>query len=242
MSGVPVELEAVVFRYRERGGDMTMTFDLSVPAGSSLAIIGPSGAGKSTLLSLIAGFDRPSAGSVWIDGEDVTRHDPAARPVSMVFQDNNLFAHLDAGTNVALGISPRLRLDERQREMVAAALARVGLAGFASRMPGELSGGERQRVALARALVRDRPVLLLDEPFAALGPGLRKEMLALVGELQRETGATLLMVSHQPDDARAVAERTAFLADGRIVAVRPTAELLAARDIPALTEYLGAAG
>ena len=239
MNGAAVELERVVFRYRDQGGEMTMTFDLSVPAGTSLAIIGPSGAGKSTLLSLIAGFDAPASGRIRIGGRDVTAGEPAARPVSMVFQDHNLFAHLDLWTNVALGLSPQLTLDVRQRGAVAASLARVGLAGFETRLPGQLSGGERQRVALARALVRDRPVLLLDEPFAALGPAQRAAMLALVSDLKRETGVTLLIVSHQPDDAKAVAEQTAFLDAGRIVALRPTPELFAARDIPALTAYLG---
>ena len=239
MSGTAVELENVDFRYRDRGGEMSMTFDLSVPVGISLAIIGPSGAGKSTLLSLIAGFDRPASGRIRIGGRDVTADEPALRPVSMVFQDNNLFTHLDVWTNVALGLSPKLALDGRQREAVAASLSRVGLAGFEARLPGQLSGGERQRVALARALVRNRPVLLLDEPFAALGPAQRVAMLGLVAALQRETGVTLLIVSHQPDDAKAVAAQTAFLDAGRVVAVRPTAELFAARDIPALTEYLG---
>ena len=240
MSGAAVDLDGVVFRYRESGGsEMMMAFDLHVPAGSSLAIIGPSGAGKSTLLSLIAGFDVPRSGQIRIGEADVTQREPARRPVSMVFQDNNLFAHLDVATNVALGISPKLALDARQRRGVSGALARVGLMGFDKRLPGALSGGERQRVALARVLVRDRPVLLLDEPFAALGPAMRVQMLDLVADLQRETGVTLLMVSHQPDDARRIAARTAFLDRGRIVAMRLTADLMSATDIPALTEYLG---
>ena len=239
MSGVAIELEQAGFRYREGGRDNAMLFDLSVAAGASLAIIGPSGAGKSTLLSLIAGFDRPSSGRVLIGGVDVTATEPAARPVSMVFQDNNLFAHLDAWTNVALGLSPRLNLTDVQRMSVETALGRVGLGGFGKRLPGELSGGERQRVALARALVRQRPILLLDEPFAALGPAQRKQMIGLLAGLHRETGMTLVVVTHQPDDARGLAEQTAFLDGGRIVAVRPTDVLLAARDIPALRDYLG---
>jgi len=239
VSGVAIELEQAGFRYREGGRDNAMLFDLSVAAGASLAIIGPSGAGKSTLLSLIAGFDRPSSGRVLIGGVDVTATEPAARPVSMVFQDNNLFAHLDAWTNVALGLSPRLNLTDVQRMSVETALGRVGLGGFGKRLPGELSGGERQRVALARALVRQRPILLLDEPFAALGPAQRKQMIGLLAGLHRETGMTLVVVTHQPDDARGLAEQTAFLDGGRIVAVRPTDVLLAARDIPALRDYLG---
>ena len=239
MTGAAIALESVKFHYRDNTTVFDMHFDLAVPAGASVAIIGPSGAGKSSLLSLIAGFDRPSSGRILIGDVDVSASGPAERPVSMLFQDHNLFAHLDIWTNVALGLSQRLRLDGAQKSKIAEALHRVGLAALAKRLPGEISGGERQRAALARALVRDRPVMLLDEPFAALGPALRKEMLRLVRDLHRETGVTILMVTHAPEDARAVSEYTAFLDAGRIVAMRPTAELLAASDLPELTDYLG---
>src|SRR5690606_25612104 len=128
---------------------------------SIVAVMGPSGSGKSTLLNLVAGFETPASGAVLIGGDDVSRRPPPARPVSMVFQENNLFAHLDVAQNVGLGRSPSLRLSAEDRTDVAAALARTGLAGKEARLPAELSGGERQRVALSRALVRDRPVLLL---------------------------------------------------------------------------------
>ncbi len=239
MTGAAVDLKSVAFRYRDAAGVFDMHFDLAVPAGALVAVIGPSGAGKSSLLSLIAGFDRAASGQILIGGRDVTSDGPAARPVSMLFQDHNLFAHLDVWTNVALGISPRLRLNAGETSQIAGALDRVGIASLARRLPGEISGGERQRAALARALVRERPVMLLDEPFAALGPALRKEMLGLVATLHRDTGVTILMVTHAPEDARAIADLTAFLDAGRVVAVRPTAELLAATDIPQLTEYLG---
>jgi thiamine transport system ATP-binding protein len=110
---------------------------------------------------------------------------------------------------------------------------------MAKRKPGEISGGERQRVAIARALLRNRPILLLDEPFAALGPALRNEMLNLLKELQKERGYTTLLVSHHPEDALKAAERTAFLANGQILAIAPTKELFARRDIPEITDYLG---
>ena len=127
-------------------------------------------------------------------------------------------------------------------QRIDAALDRTGLTGLARRKPGEVSGGERQRVAIARALVRDRPVLLLDEPFAALGPGLRHDMLDLLVALQSSTGLTTVLVSHHPEDARRAADRTAFIAEGRILAIAPTAELFARRDLPALSSYLGTAG
>ena len=202
-------------------------------------MIGPSGSGKSTLLNLIAGFERAASGRVSIGGEDVTDLPPDRRPVSMIFQDNNVFAHLDVWQNVALGIAPSLKLDEAQRARVEGALEEVGIAALKHRKPGEVSGGERQRVAVARALVRDRPVLLLDEPFAALGPALRRDMLDLVIAMQKAKGLTVLMVSHQPEDAEYAASHTAYLEAGHILALRPTAELFAARDLPGLAAYLG---
>lgn len=239
MSGAALDLKGVTFHYREGASELAMRFDLAVPASTITAIIGPSGAGKSTLLSLIAGFDLPGAGTISIGGVDVTADPPARRPVSMLFQDHNLFAHLDVWTNVALGLSPRLALTAEQSRQVTAALQRVGLAGFERRLPAQVSGGERSRVALARVLVRDRPVLLLDEPFAALGPALRKGMLGLLKDLARETGVTMLMVTHQPEDARFLADLTAFVDAGQVLALRPTTELFASHDIPTLTEYLG---
>ncbi|TPW30754.1 thiamine ABC transporter ATP-binding protein [Pararhizobium mangrovi] len=220
-------------------GDFAVSFDLDLPAGGLTAITGPSGAGKSTLLSLVAGFERPARGRVALGGHDVTRLGPGERPVSMVFQENNLFAHLDVGTNIALGIDPSLKLGKADRERIDDALARVGLDGYARRKPGELSGGERQRVAIARCLVRRRPILLLDEPFAALGPGLKAEMLRLVAALHRETGMSVVMVTHEPADAQAIAQTVVFVKDGRIVADGNARDFFARTDVPGLAAYLG---
>ena len=230
-----VELDAVAFRYE----DMQMRFDLQVEDGECLAIIGPSGAGKSTLLALIAGFERAGSGSIRIGGQDVTRLHPSVRPVTMLFQDHNLFAHLDVAANVGLGIHPGLKLTAADRGRVESALEQVGLAGFAQRLPAQLSGGERQRVALARSLVRDRPVLLLDEPFAALGPALRREMLDLVRALQAARGLTVLLVSHQPEDALYATTRTAFVSDGHVLQVGATRDLLDGAAGAELRTYLG---
>ena len=235
MRAPALEIKGVGFRYE----DMAMEFDLVVDAGEFLALMGPSGSGKSTLLSLIAGFETPERGEILWKGRDITRLKPAERPLSIMFQDNNLFAHLTVRTNVALGIEPSAKLSSEDEKRVAAALKRVGLEDLALRLPGELSGGERQRVALARMLVRRKPLLLLDEPFAALGPGLKKEMIALLHEIRRENGFTILLVTHDPNDARATAEQTAFMHEGRILAKRPTQEMFAAQDIPELRDYLG---
>lgn len=230
-----IDLNDVAFRYE----DMQMQFDLHVDDGECLAVIGPSGAGKSTLLALIAGFERADAGSIRIGGQDVTRQHPSVRPVTMLFQDHNLFAHLDVAANVGLGIHPGLKLTAADRGHVESALEQVGLTGFAQRLPSQLSGGERQRVALARSLVRDRPVLLLDEPFAALGPALRREMLDLVRALQAARKLTVLLVSHQPEDALYAATRTAFVYDGHVLQVGATRDLLDGAAGVELRAYLG---
>lgn len=236
MSGAAVRLENVAFSY----GETAMSFDLDVEASEIVAIMGPSGSGKSTLLNLVAGFEAPSSGRILIGGEDAAGLPPAQRPVSMVFQENNLFSHLDVAQNVGLGRSPSLRLTGADRADIAAALARTGLAGKEKRLPAELSGGERQRVALARALLRDRPVLLLDEAFASLGPALRREMLELVRDLHAERRMTILMVTHHPGDARALCHRIAFVEDGRVAAVAPTAEMFSPDAPEAFRAYIGA--
>lgn len=229
-----LECRALAFRYE----DMEMCFDLAVDAGACQALIGPSGAGKSTLLALIGGFEQPEAGQVLVEGKDITALPAAQRPVTTLFQDHNLFAHLTAEQNVGLGLNPGLRVSTAQRAEVTQALTQVGLAGFEARLPAQLSGGERQRVAIARCLVRRRPILLLDEPFAALGPAMRQEMLDLVDALRRDTGLTVLMVTHDPADATRIATRIAFIAAGQVVSNDVPQTLLASTD-PAVRAYLG---
>ncbi|HEX2147652.1 MAG TPA: ATP-binding cassette domain-containing protein, partial [Pseudorhizobium sp.] len=161
-------------------GTTSFRFESLIRGGRITAVIGPSGSGKSTLLNIIAGFDRAHSGQVLFGDETMTGRHPAGRPVSVIFQDHNLFAHLDLFTNIGLGIRPSLKLSQDDRSRVSAALAHVGLGGMEGRKPGTLSGGEKQRAAFARALVRKRPVLLMDEPFAALDPGLRLNMTSLL--------------------------------------------------------------
>lgn len=215
-----------------------LTADWSLPPGSRVALIGPSGAGKSTLLSALAGFFAPTSGRILWQGQDITPLPPAQRPVSILFQDQNLFPHLTLAQNLGLGLNPRLRLTAADRARITETLARVGLAGMEGRKPGQLSGGQQGRAALARALLRARPILLLDEPFAALGPALKAEMLDLVAETATETGALTLLVTHDPEDALRFADQTVLVADGIAAAPAPTAALFA-NPPAALRAYLG---
>lgn len=219
-------------------GTKELHFDCALPAGAVTAITGPSGSGKSTFLNLVAGFETPDRGRILIAGEDVTEKHPSERPVSLVFQDNNLFAHLNLATNIGLGISPSLKLSGSDRAAISQALERVGLSGFEKRTPGTLSGGERQRAAFARALVRKKPVLLMDEPFAALDPGFRLSMASLLIDLHRETGNTVLVVTHDPDEVGRLADHAIFIDHGQILLQAPAEEFLARRDIPTLAEFL----
>ena len=224
-----VELEQDGFRLRA---------DWQVAAGERVAIIGPSGAGKSTLLMALAGFLSPVAGRIMWQGRDLARVAPGDLPVSMLFQDQNLFPHLTVAQNLGLGLEPRLRLTSAQNNAVEAALDKVGLAGMGARRPAQLSGGQQGRAALARALLRARPVLLLDEPFAALGPALKSEMLDLLGEVAAETKAAVLIVTHDPSDAQRFADKTVLVADG--VAQPPVETKALFADPPeALRAYLG---
>ncbi|MBM6636891.1 thiamine ABC transporter ATP-binding protein ThiQ [Leclercia adecarboxylata] len=195
---------------------LPMRFTLSVRQGELIAVLGPSGAGKSTLLNLVAGFLQPANGRITIEGQDHTHTPPAARPVSMLFQENNLFTHLTVRQNIGLGMHPGLRLNAGQQQKLSDIAAQMGIGDLLARLPGELSGGQRQRVALARCLVREQPILLLDEPFSALDPALRQEMLLLVKEVSERQGLTMLMVSHSVEDAVRIAPRSVVIADGRI--------------------------
>ena len=235
MPETAILLSDVTVRFAEK----RLAFDCAVPAGAAVAVAGPSGAGKSTLFNVIAGFETPRTGRVELLGKDMAGREPAERPVSVVFQDNNLFAHLSIADKVGLGIDPGLKLDSAARQSVFSALSRVGLGGYERRLPGSLSGGERQRVALARALVRRRPILLLDEPFAALDPAMRGEMADLLAELRAETKSTMLFITHQPEDIRRLADRAMFIEDGAIVLDEPVRDFLSRREPPGVAKFLG---
>ncbi|MBN9311366.1 ATP-binding cassette domain-containing protein [Devosia sp.] len=192
-------------------------FDLSFTAspGEVTAISGQSGAGKSTLLDLVAGFLVPVSGTLTLAGRDLLPLPPEQRPVSILLQSETLFDHLTAARNLELGLAPATARAERDR-LIAAALAEVGLSGVLNQRAATLSGGEKQRVALARTLLRNRPVLLLDEPFSALDDETRATIRTLVKSLTERHGWITLLVSHHLDDIEALARRRYRLVDGKL--------------------------
>ena len=196
----------------------TRHYELTFAAapGEITAVSGQSGAGKSTLLDLVAGFLTPDSGTLTLDGANLIPLPPEERPVSILFQSETLFDHLSAGRNIALGLprgTPRADAEKR----IAAALGEVGLPGIERQRAATLSGGEKQRVALARTLLRDRPVLLLDEPFSALDDSTRSTMRDLVRGLTERHRWITILVSHHVDDIEALATRRYHLEDGHLI-------------------------
>lgn len=197
--------------------NMPMQFCLQANAGERIAVLGESGAGKSTLLNLIAGFESGHRGHLRLNGEE-HRHTPVAhRPVSMLFQEHNLFEHLTVEQNIGLALAAQLRFSPPLRAQIQQIAEQMGIAELLARRADQLSGGQKQRVALARTLLRDKPILLLDEPFSALDPERRQELQQLVGQLCQTRGLTLLMVTHQFEESRALFDRKLIVQQGRIV-------------------------
>jgi iron(III) transport system ATP-binding protein len=198
---------------------------LEVERGQFFAFLGPSGSGKTTLLRLIAGFGTPSAGRILIGDRDVTRLPPWSRNVGMVFQSYALWPHMSVRKNVAFGLERR-RLSRAEIERkVADALDLVGLSAFADRRPAQLSGGQQQRVALARTIVIEPEVLLFDEPLSNLDARLRVDMRVELRQLQRKLGITAIYVTHDQEDANAIADNIAVLDQGRIQQIGTPIEL-----------------
>ena len=219
-------------------GGFRLTASLPSLESGIYAVIGPSGAGKSSLLAALGGFLPLQSGEVSWSGHDITALSPDKRPMAMLFQDNNLFPHLSAERNIALALTSRAKLSNDQTEQVQAALKWVGLAGSGAKRPAQLSGGEQSRVALARVLLQDKPILLVDEPFSALGPALKADMLNLLAELARERGSLVMMVTHDPADALRIAEKTIVVAESTVHSPKDTGALMQ-NPPPALAAYLG---
>src|SRR6478736_8084326 len=214
-SGVPaVRLTGVRRMYGQLAA--VAGVDLEVAEGEFFTMLGPSGSGKTTLLRLIAGFERPDAGTVELAGVDVTREPPYARNVNTVFQDYALFPHMNVLENVEYGLRVAQVPKAERRRRAEAALEMVRLAGLGSRKPVQLSGGQRQRVALARAIVNEPEVLLLDEPLGALDLKLRQEMQTELKRIQREVGITFVYVTHDQEEALTMSDRIAVMNLGHI--------------------------
>ncbi|MGO1732321.1 ABC transporter ATP-binding protein, partial [Agrococcus casei] len=179
-------------------GDLTAVKDLDIEirAGEFFSMLGPSGSGKTTVLRMIAGFEEPTAGTIELNGEDVTRAAPFDREVNTVFQDYALFPHLTIAENVAYGLTVRKVGKAERKKLVGEVLEQVRLSHLADRRPSQLSGGQRQRIALARALILRPKVLLLDEPLGALDKQLREQMQIELKQIQREVGITFIFVTH----------------------------------------------
>ncbi|USD66717.1 thiamine ABC transporter ATP-binding protein [Vibrio sp. SCSIO 43136] len=236
MTTPKLALNQVKYRYHNE----TFDFDLQVKSGNVLALMGPSGAGKSTLLALVAGFIEPELGEITANGQRVNGLAPHQRPVAMLFQEHNLFAHLSIKENIALGIHPGLNLSDKQWLQVETAAKQVGIDALLERLPEQVSGGQKQRAALARCLVQPFDILLLDEPFSALDPVIREEMLNLVKHLAKEQNLTVVMVTHHVSDAQAIASHFAYMQDGQVEEVGEIEALRSNHTNPNLAAFVKA--
>ena len=198
---------------------------LDIAPGELLTILGPSGSGKTTLLKVVAGFEKPDAGRVLVDGRDITAVPPAKRDIGMVFQNYALFPHLSVAGNVAFPLQMRNVASAEIERRVGETLALVELAGYEARLPRQLSGGQQQRVALARAIVFNPRLLLLDEPFGALDRKLRETMQLEVRRLQRRLGLTTIFITHDQEEALVLSDRIAVLNRGALQQVATTTEI-----------------
>jgi len=215
-------------------------FDAEISQQSIVALMGPSGAGKSTLLALVAGFIEPSKGQIEVEGINIVGKEPHQRPFAMLFQEHNLFAHLTVRQNIGLGLHPGLKLTSEQQALVEQAAQQVGVEAYLDRLPEQLSGGQRQRVALARCFVQPHKIWLLDEPFSALDPILREEMLTLVKKLATDRKITVVMVTHHISDAKAIASDFIFVANGRVEVADTIEQLSSSHANQALREFVRA--
>jgi len=218
--------------------NFSLTADFEIKVGSHIAVVGPSGAGKSTLLNVLSGFISPKKGNIQWNKSDITKLEPGKRPISILFQDYNLFSHFNVIENIAIGLKPNLKLNDLQRELVNFTIDEVGLSKFKFKTPSKLSGGQKTRVSLARAMVRSKPILLLDEAFSGLGPALRAEMIELIKNHAIKKNITLLMVSHNIKDAIELNQKVLFVSEGQFMKPINVNEFLNCSD-KRIIDYIG---
>lgn len=200
--------------FRHKGASLTYDFSLEASPREIIAITGESGSGKTTLLELIAGFLIADGGGMTWQGDDLKTLPPEQRPITILFQNHNLFEHLTAGRNIALGIKGQIA-----PSTIEDALKKVGLAGLENQKASTMSGGQQQRVALARTFVRDTPILLLDEPFNGLDEANKAEMLSLIKTLAEKENRCVLMITHDQSDCDAIATKQFKVENGKLVSV-----------------------
>jgi spermidine/putrescine ABC transporter ATP-binding subunit len=219
--------------------EVLKSISLSIASGEFLTLLGESGSGKTTLLRLIAGFEQPSAGEIWMGGERLDALPPYKRRVNTVFQHYALFPHLKVRDNVAYGLRVTRTPSSEINGRIDDALRMVKMQDFAAARPSKLSGGQQQRVALARALVNRPQLLLLDEPLSALDANLRKQMQSELKSLQREIGITFLFVTHDQEEAMALSDRIALLRDGALEQVASPRDIYANPTTAYTAEFIG---
>lgn len=195
---------------------LAISANLSLESDKIYAIMGPSGAGKSTFLNLISGFSEISSGSILWNEQEISDLPPSKRNISILFQDNNLFPHLSVWRNLALAVSHWPKISNDDEAKLHSVISEVGIRGLENRKPSQLSGGQQSRVALARVLLQKNKILLLDEPFAALGPSLKDQMLELIEKIARNRGLLVLMVTHDPADANKIASQTIVVKNNKV--------------------------
>jgi len=234
-----VSVEGLTHRYHPRGEAMLEDVSFNVPDGSITCLLGPSGSGKSTILGCIAGLHKPSAGTVLVDGVDLAPIPTHRRPVTLLMQNAQLFAHMTVAQNVEFGLKVRRVSPRTRRHRSVELLDMVGLGGFAGRDPGQLSGGEQQRVALARALATEPAVLLADEPLGNLDPPVRRDLQRQLVEINRSTGTTVLFVTHDVTEALAISDQLVVIDGGRVQSSGIPGELLRRPGTRSVADLLG---
>jgi spermidine/putrescine transport system ATP-binding protein len=237
VQGGEIRLEALEKRFGETVA--VDSIDLDMPSGEFFTMVGPSGCGKTTTLRMIAGFERPTAGRILLDGADVAHVPPHKRSVNTVFQSYALFPHLDVASNVAFGLKYQRATKDERRRRVGEALDLVQLGGYEKRRPDQLSGGQQQRVALARALILRPQVLLLDEPLGALDARLRKDLQVELKTLQADLGVTFVFVTHDQEEALTMSDRIAVMNGGRVEQAGPPQALYEEPESLFVADFLG---